>query len=120
MPQTPEQIDLFSQPHSQMRGLVEKINYVLYRTNFDDDIAFSKLIASLNNSFAQLDKHERIEKEHIVNSLSQRLPSHTSMLKEFKHHTSGHCHLEQVSIEAHLLKYCIIVMCTKIAFKIPI
>ncbi|KAI6647604.1 RUN domain-containing protein [Oopsacas minuta] len=96
MPQTPEQIDLFSQPHSQMRKLVEKINYALHRTNFDDNIAFSKLIASLNNSFAQLDKHERIEIEHIVNNLSLRLPSDTSVLKEFKHHTSGHCHLEQV------------------------
>ena len=116
MPQTPEQLDLFSQPHCQMRKLVEQINYALHRTNFDDNIAFSQLIASLSNSFGQLAKHERIEKEHIMNSLNQRLPRDTSLLKEFKHHASGHCHLEQVSC-FFVINICIFTTVTRLGSK---
>ena len=99
MPETPEKLDLFSQPHLQMKKLVEQINYRLHRTNFNDDLAFSKLIMSLNNSFEHLANHEKIEKEHIITNLKKRIPQNASMLSDCKHHASGHCHLKQVPLK---------------------
>lgn len=74
-PYYPEEVDVFSEPHSRMKQLVEDYSEKLSCTDFSDGVALESLLHSLHHTFREFKCHEYIENKLIMRKLKGRLMS---------------------------------------------
>ncbi|KFM78401.1 F-box/LRR-repeat protein 5, partial [Stegodyphus mimosarum] len=71
----PEEIDVFSAPHSRMKQLVDVYSEKLTCTDFSDYVALESLLHDLHHTFCEFKSHEQIENKYIMRKLKKRLKS---------------------------------------------
>ncbi|XP_054713378.1 F-box/LRR-repeat protein 5-like [Uloborus diversus] len=71
----PEEIDVFSAPHSRMKQLVDVYSEKLTCTDFKDYAAVESLLHDLHDTFCEFKSHEQIENKYIMRKLKKRLKS---------------------------------------------
>lgn len=69
----PEEVDVFSVPHSRMKRLVEVYNEKLGCTDFADYGALESLLHELYQTFREFRCHEQIENQLIMTKLKKKL-----------------------------------------------
>lgn len=69
----PDEIDVFSVPHSRMKRLVEVYSEKLICTDFSDYSALESLLHSLHRTFCEFKCHEQIENQLIMTKLKKKL-----------------------------------------------
>uniref|UniRef100_A0A2R5LA06 Putativereceptor for ubiquitination targets n=1 Tax=Ornithodoros turicata TaxID=34597 RepID=A0A2R5LA06_9ACAR len=69
----PEEVDVFTVPHSRMKRLVEGYSEKLGCTDFSDYDALTSLLGSLHKTFCEFRCHERIENQFIMKKLKKKL-----------------------------------------------
>ncbi|XP_013408873.1 F-box/LRR-repeat protein 5 [Lingula anatina] len=69
----PEEVDVFTIPHSRMKQLVHKYCDMLSSVNFSSDFDLEMLLQNLCNTFAEFKAHEQIENELIMKRLKHKL-----------------------------------------------
>lgn len=69
----PEEIDVFSVPHSRMKQLVDVYCKKLTCTDFTDYAALESLLHDLHQTFCEFKSHEQIENQYIMKKLKKRL-----------------------------------------------
>ncbi|GFU12516.1 hypothetical protein NPIL_661251 [Nephila pilipes] len=69
----PEEIDVFSAPHSRMKALVDVYLEKLTCTDFTDYAALESLLHDLHHTFCEFKSHEQIENKYIMRKLKKRL-----------------------------------------------
>lgn len=69
----PEEVDVFSVPHSRMKRLVEVYNEKLGCTDFADYSALESLLHELYQTFSEFRCHEQIENQLIMTKLKKKL-----------------------------------------------
>ncbi|CAL1291664.1 unnamed protein product [Larinioides sclopetarius] len=69
----PEEIDVFSAPHSRMKALVDVYLEKLTCTDFTDYAALESLLHDLHHTFCEFKSHEQIENKYIMKKLKKRL-----------------------------------------------
>lgn len=69
----PEEVDVFSVPHSRMKRLVEVYNEKLGCTDFTDYGALESLLHELYQTFREFRCHEQIENQLIMTKLKKKL-----------------------------------------------
>uniref|UniRef100_A0A2L2XX96 Putative f-box and leucine-rich repeat protein 5 n=1 Tax=Parasteatoda tepidariorum TaxID=114398 RepID=A0A2L2XX96_PARTP len=69
----PEEIDVFSLPHTRMKELVDVYREKLLYTDFKDYAAVESLLHSLHHTFCEFKSHEQIENKYIMRKLKKRL-----------------------------------------------
>ncbi|KAL5013391.1 hypothetical protein ScPMuIL_007661 [Solemya velum] len=69
----PEEIDVFSIPHSRMKELVYKYLEMLPSTNFSDVVNMTTLLENLLITFREFKAHEQIENKYIMTKLKAKL-----------------------------------------------
>ncbi|GIX84853.1 hypothetical protein CDAR_490711 [Caerostris darwini] len=69
----PEEIDVFSAPHSRMKALVDVYLEKLTCTDFTDYTALESLLHDLHHTFCEFKSHEQIENKYIMRKLKKRL-----------------------------------------------
>ncbi|XP_023230434.1 F-box/LRR-repeat protein 5-like [Centruroides sculpturatus] len=74
-PYYPEEVDVFTEPHSRMKQLVEDYSEKLSCTDFSDGKALESLLHSLHHAFREFKCHEYIENKLIMRKLKGRLMS---------------------------------------------
>ncbi|ESO95679.1 hypothetical protein LOTGIDRAFT_116755 [Lottia gigantea] len=74
-PTWPEEVDVFSVPHSRMKELVQGYLDQMTATNFSNVIHLTTLLENLCNAFQEFKIHEQIENKYILCRLRQKLRS---------------------------------------------
>lgn len=74
-PACPEEVDVFTVPHSRMKELVCKYLDMLTTTNFSNAVHLSKLLENLIKTFQEFIAHEQIENQFIMKKLKNKLRS---------------------------------------------
>lgn len=69
----PEEIDVFTAPHSRMKALVDVYLEKLTCTDFTDYAALESLLHDLHHTFCEFKSHEQIENKYIMRKLKKRL-----------------------------------------------
>lgn len=69
----PEEVDVFTVPHSRMKRLVEGYSEQLGCTDFSDYTALTSLLRSLHQTFSEFRCHEQIENRFIMKKLKKKL-----------------------------------------------
>ncbi|KAG8196333.1 hypothetical protein JTE90_013818 [Oedothorax gibbosus] len=69
----PEEIDVFSAPHSRMKALVDVYSEKLVCTDFSDYVSLDSLLRELHHTFCEFKSHEQIENRYIMRKLKKRL-----------------------------------------------
>ncbi|XP_055947771.1 F-box/LRR-repeat protein 5-like isoform X1 [Argiope bruennichi] len=69
----PEEIDVFSAPHSRMKALVDVYLEKLTSTDFTNYAALKSLLHDLHHTFCEFKSHEQIENKYIMKKLKKRL-----------------------------------------------
>ncbi|XP_014663872.1 PREDICTED: F-box/LRR-repeat protein 5-like [Priapulus caudatus] len=69
----PEDIDVFTVPHSRMKQLVQIYSQKLTSTNFKNYCDFENLLSDLYATFIEFKTHEKIENEEIMKRLKLKL-----------------------------------------------
>ncbi|ELT98513.1 hypothetical protein CAPTEDRAFT_207606 [Capitella teleta] len=72
-PYVPEEVDVFSVPHSRMKALVDEYSQMLRTTNFSNDVDHQLLLESLYRTFVEFKTHEQIENRFIMRRLKAKL-----------------------------------------------
>ncbi|GFN88863.1 F-box/lrr-repeat protein 5, partial [Plakobranchus ocellatus] len=72
-PHWPEEVDVFTVPHSRMKKLINQYNSMVMSTDFRDEMHLMSLLQNLNNVFNELKAHERIENIFIMRELRSKL-----------------------------------------------
>lgn len=72
-PFVPEELDVFTIPHSRMKELVCGYVAKLEKTNFSDYVDMQQLLRSLSEAFQEFKKHEQIENNLIMKKLKNKL-----------------------------------------------
>ncbi|CAL1544915.1 unnamed protein product [Lymnaea stagnalis] len=72
-PRWPEEVDVFSVPHSRMKKLVHKYSDLITTTDFRDEDHLTTLLENLKNVFSEFKAHERIENMLIMKRLRIKL-----------------------------------------------
>ncbi|XP_052780800.1 F-box/LRR-repeat protein 5-like [Mya arenaria] len=74
-PGCPEEVDVFTVPHSRMKELVCQYLDMLTATNFSDVTKFTMLLGILIRTFNEFIAHEQIENQFIMKKLKNKLRS---------------------------------------------
>ncbi|KAK6174979.1 hypothetical protein SNE40_013526 [Patella caerulea] len=74
-PNWPEEVDVFSVPHSRMKELVQGYLDQMTSTNFSNVIHLTTLLKHLCDTFREFKVHEQIENKYILCKLRQKLRS---------------------------------------------
>lgn len=74
-PSCPEEVDVFTVPHSRMKELVCKYLDMLTATNFANVGHLTKLLENLIKTFQEFIAHEQIENQFIMKKLKNKLRS---------------------------------------------
>ncbi|XP_046580695.1 F-box/LRR-repeat protein 5-like [Haliotis rubra] len=74
-PEWPEEVDVFTVPHSRMKQLVHKYLDMMTSTNFSDVAHLRTLLENLCNTFREFRAHEHIENKYIMHKLKVKLRS---------------------------------------------
>ncbi|XP_045165355.2 F-box/LRR-repeat protein 5-like [Mercenaria mercenaria] len=74
-PSCPEEVDVFTVPHSRMKELVCKYLDMLTATNFADVVHLTTLLENLIRTFQEFIAHEQIENQFIMKKLKNKLRS---------------------------------------------
>ncbi|XP_071084243.1 F-box/LRR-repeat protein 5-like isoform X1 [Haliotis cracherodii] len=74
-PEWPEEVDVFTVPHSRMKELVHKYLDLMTSTNFSDVVHLRTLLENLCNTFQEFRAHEHIENKYIMRKLKVKLRS---------------------------------------------
>ncbi|XP_064632437.1 F-box/LRR-repeat protein 5-like [Lineus longissimus] len=69
----PEELDVFTVPHSRMKELIHKYCDMLSHTNFSSGHEFGNLLQNLHNTFSEFKNHEAIENRYIMTQLRNKL-----------------------------------------------
>ncbi|KAK3587105.1 hypothetical protein CHS0354_023558 [Potamilus streckersoni] len=72
-PNCPEEVDVFTVPHSRMKELVQKYLDMIISTNFSDVFHLTTLLKNLLNTFHEFKAHEQIENKYIMKKLKSKL-----------------------------------------------
>ncbi|XP_062578649.1 F-box/LRR-repeat protein 5-like, partial [Saccostrea cucullata] len=72
-PNCPEEVDVFTVPHSRMKELVHKYLAMMTDTNFADVHHMTNLLENLVNAFHEFRAHEQIENKYIMKKLKAKL-----------------------------------------------
>ncbi|CAG5117890.1 unnamed protein product [Candidula unifasciata] len=72
-PSWPEEVDVFSVPHSRMKKLVHKYSNMITTTDFRDEVDLTTLLKNLMNVFTEFKAHEQIENILIMRKLKNKL-----------------------------------------------
>ncbi|XP_076310784.1 F-box/LRR-repeat protein 5-like isoform X2 [Tachypleus tridentatus] len=69
----PDEVDVFSVPHSRMKQLVDGYSEKILCTDFSDYVALKSLLDILHQTFSEFKCHEQIENKYIMKKLKLRL-----------------------------------------------
>ncbi|XP_071136897.1 F-box/LRR-repeat protein 5-like [Mytilus edulis] len=72
-PNCPEEVDVFTIPHSRMKELVKKYLNMVSEINFADISHLTNLLENLVNTFKEFKAHEQIENKYIMKKLKDKL-----------------------------------------------
>ncbi|KAJ8301442.1 hypothetical protein KUTeg_020429 [Tegillarca granosa] len=72
-PDCPEEVDVFTVPHSRMKELVHKYIDMMMNTNFSDVRNLTNMLENLYNTFKEFKTHEQIENKYIMKRLKDKL-----------------------------------------------
>ncbi|XP_005100377.1 F-box/LRR-repeat protein 5 [Aplysia californica] len=72
-PLWPEEVDVFTVPHSRMKKLVHKYSKMILSADFANETRFKTLLQNLHNVFLEFKAHERIENMLIMRKLRYKL-----------------------------------------------
>ncbi|CAH1784102.1 unnamed protein product, partial [Owenia fusiformis] len=72
-PSFPEEVDVFTIPHSRMKELVNGYCQMMTQTDFSNVVNFELLLKSLIKTFTEFKSHEKIENEFIMQRLKTKL-----------------------------------------------
>ncbi|XP_043225449.1 F-box/LRR-repeat protein 5-like isoform X1 [Amphibalanus amphitrite] len=72
-PRFPDEVDVFSVPHSRMRDLVRMYKSQLSTTDFNNSVNMSGFLSTLLATFKEFQQHEQIENRFIMDRLKRRL-----------------------------------------------
>ncbi|GFS04503.1 F-box/LRR-repeat protein 5 [Elysia marginata] len=72
-PHWPEEVDVFTVPHTRMKKLIHLYNNLVTSTDFRDKIHLTCLLQNLHCVFTELKAHEQIENTYIMGELRNKL-----------------------------------------------
>ncbi|KAK2165310.1 hypothetical protein LSH36_52g07052 [Paralvinella palmiformis] len=72
-PYVPEEVNVFSVPHSRMKELVHNYFAMIQSTNFTDGVDLQQLLECLSRIFFEFKTHEQIENRFIMKRLKLKL-----------------------------------------------
>ncbi|XP_037092753.1 F-box/LRR-repeat protein 5-like [Pollicipes pollicipes] len=72
-PRFPEEVDVFTVPHSRMKYLVQMYRNQLSTTDFNNAAEMACFLSSLLETFKEFQQHEQIENHFIMDRLKRRL-----------------------------------------------
>ncbi|XP_076310786.1 F-box/LRR-repeat protein 5-like isoform X4 [Tachypleus tridentatus] len=96
----PDEVDVFSVPHSRMKQLVDGYSEKILCTDFSDYVALKSLLDILHQTFSEFKCHEQIENKYIMKKLKLRLKVFQPMLIKYFEYEELKC-LKATVIEEH-------------------
>ncbi|XP_060082201.1 F-box/LRR-repeat protein 5-like [Ylistrum balloti] len=83
----PDEVDVFTIPHSRMKELVQKYLNMVSDINFTNVGHLTSLLENLCNTFKEFHNHEQVENQFIMNKLKEKLKC-----LSIKNHAVCNCH----------------------------
>ncbi|XP_069101137.1 F-box/LRR-repeat protein 5-like [Argopecten irradians] len=83
----PDEVDVFTIPHSRMKELVQKYVNMVSDINFTNVGHLTSLLENLCNTFREFHNHEQVENQFIMNKLKEKLKC-----LSIKNHAVCNCH----------------------------